>query len=1007
MKRFLLLLTTCVTLINFTQAQTINTIDATCFGVCNGSALLTPTGAAAFFQWSNGDTAQNPVNLCAGTYDVIIFDSGFLPIDTLTATILEPTPINLNFTLTNVSCFGAFDGNVVLTPIGGTQPFSYIWSNGMTGPFGFNLNAGNYSVTLTDVNGCTATNFFGVTQPNPISIALLDTQATSCVACDGSIHMVVTGGVSPYTYNWNGGVTTQHLFGLCIGTYTLILTDANGCTSTASSSITAPNNLSATITSNDIDCDHAVSNAVLTVTNGIAPYYVTWGDGTQDSSQVSNVLNHAYITAGVYDILYNDGSGCGNYILDTILNNGLIASITVLQQPTCVSPNIGKIRANPSQGSPPYFYLWSTGSTADSIENLSSGNYFVTVADSTGCSASASYNLTAASSLTAFAVGTSASCINLNVGSATIYATGGTPGYTYLWGTIPTQTTQTATNIAPGLYGFTVTDALGCMVANTAIVSFTSYSFYTYISINAPSNCGVNNGSLTATPSGGTPPYAYLWSDNQTTQTASGLGIGNYSVIVTDAGGCSSTGTTYLSSSCYNTISGNIFNDLNNNCIFDSTDTHISGYYVSATNGNLTYWGSSWSGGNYSIMVRDTGTFTITIHSYNYYGSCGTLTPCGNVNPVNFGSLNNISSNNNFGLSATSGFDLALHPGWTTANPGFAKDYWIYYFNQSNTPFLGNATVSFQYDANLTYNSCDPPLPVHNLATRTLSWVVNGVSNWDLRGYCHFTVSPSTPAGYHLQSDFWISPTIGDCDSSNNHQHYSELVTSSMDPNEKEVEPAGAIQEEDSVLTYTIHFQNTGTDTTWFVIVKDTLDANLDVASVRNLASSHSYSEFNVSGQGNLTWVFNPIFLVDSATNEPASKGFVKFSVKKKNNLPIGSHISNRASIVFDYNTPILTNTVTNTVAEPNYVFEIRSMEHVSVSAVPNPFSTSTTVTVDGLKEKFDFSLFDVTGRLLNTIPSIETKQFELKRDALPAGVYFYKLSTSGKKVANGKLVVE
>lgn len=1008
MKKILLLMTICFSIFNFTQAQTINTTDATCFGTCTGSAILSGlSGSAAFFQWSNGDTAQGIGYLCADVYSVTIFDNSYNPIDTLTATINEPPILNFGVTTTNVSCFGGADGSIIVNPLGGTQPYNYAWSNGMTTQMVFGLPAGNnYAVSITDVNGCSVATFFNILQPAQITIAVFDTAATTCGSCDGSINLSVTGGSFPYVYQWSNGSTTQNLTNLCVGNYNLTLTDINGCSASANGTITAPNNLSATIISNDIDCANPVSNATLTINNGTAPYYVMWGDGSQDSSQLSNVLNHVYTVLGTVIINYSDASGCGNSIWDTINNHGLVVGLAILQQPTCLATSIGKIRAVPSHGSPPYFYLWSTGSTADSIENLSTGVYRVTVTDSTGCTFSAGYDLTATSSLTAFAVGTSASCINSNLGSATIYASGGTPGYTYLWGTVPPQTTATATNIAPGHYDFTVTDALGCMVANSANIAFSSYSFYTYIGLTSPSNCGINNGSLTATSYGGTPPYTYLWSDNQTTQTASGLGVGNYSVVVTDAGGCSSTGTTYLSSACYNTISGNIFNDANGNCIFDSSDTYINGYYVSVTNGNITEWGSAWSGGHYTILVHDTGTFIVTVHNYGY-GSCGNLTPCGNVNPVHFGNFNNVSSNNNFGFNNAAGFDLALHPGWTTANPGFAKDYWIYYFNQSNTPFVNNATVTFKYDANLTYNSSDPPLPTHNAAARTLSWVVSNVGNWSYRGACHFTVSAATPPGYLLQSDFWITPTVGDCDSSNNHMHFSELVTSSMDPNEKEVEPAGAIQEEDSVLTYTIHFQNTGTDTTWFVIVKDTLDANLDVASVRNLASSHAYSEFNISGQGILTWVFNPVFLVDSATNEPASKGFVKFSVKKKSNLPVGSHISNRASIVFDYNAPILTNTVTDTVAEPSYVFEIRSMQNILVSAIPNPFSTSTIITVDGLKEKFDFSLFDVTGRLLNSIPSIETKQLELTRDALPSGVYFYKLSTSGKKVANGKLVVE
>src|ERR1043165_1352993 len=301
----------------------------------------------------------------------------------------------------------------------------------------------------------------------------------------------------------------------------------------------------------------------------------------------------------------------------------------------------------------------------------------------------------------------------------------------------------------------------------------------------------------------------------------------------------------------------------------------------------------------------------------------------------------------------------------------------------------------------------DPPLPAHNAATHTLTWHVTGVSGWDRLGNCNFNVPASVPAGYYLQSDFYITPNVGDCDSTDNHEHFSELMTSSMDPNEKEVSPAGPIYEEDSVLTYTIHFQNTGTDTTWFIVLKDTLSSNLDPGSVRNLASSHEYSEFKISGSGILAWLFNPIFLVDSATNEPASKGFVKFSVKKKRDLPIGTAISNKADIYFDYNQPVTTNTVSSTLSDPTYIFEPRGNSQVKVEAFPNPFSESTNIVVTGLNEKFDFTLFDITGRREVLINSVENNRFMLSRDDLPAGVYFYKISTGKQQVAFGKLVVQ
>ena len=136
---------------------------------------------------------------------------------------------------------------------------------------------------------------------------------------------------------------------------------------------------------------------------------------------------------------------------------------------------------------------------------------------------------------------------------------------------------------------------------------------------------------------------------------------------------------------------------------------------------------------------------------------------------------------------------------------------------------------------------------------------------------------------------------IEDTDVSMN-QPINEIV-GSYDPNEKEVSPAGNITESDSVLTYTIHFQNTGTDTTSFIVVRDTLSQYLDPLSVINIASSHEFNEFEIAGDGILKWVFNPIFLVDSGTNEPESKGFIMFSIHKRSNLPFGTLISNNAAI--------------------------------------------------------------------------------------------------------------
>ena len=219
--------------------------------------------------------------------------------------------------------------------------------------------------------------------------------------------------------------------------------------------------------------------------------------------------------------------------------------------------------------------------------------------------------------------------------------------------------------------------------------------------------------------------------------------------------------------------------------------------------------------------------------------------------------------------------------------------------------------------------------------------------------------------------------------------------------------PEGDIQENDSVLTYTIHFQNTGNDTTWFITVKDTLSSYLNPATVVNVASSHEYSTFDISGTGILTWLFNPIFLVDSFTNEPASKGFVMFRVKKKPNLPLNTQIKNRAHIYFDYNEPVATNTVTSTLTDPNYIFNVTNDAAIQVIAAPNPFTAQTQITVEGVTGAFNFELFDVSGKLLQKKNALTDNRFVINREGMSAGIYFYSITTTTKQKAFGRLVVE
>lgn len=409
--------------------------------------------------------------------------------------------------------------------------------------------------------------------------------------------------------------------------------------------------------------------------------------------------------------------------------------------------------------------------------------------------------------------------------------------------------------------------------------------------------------------------------------------------------------------------------------------------------------------GNYSINIPSAGTYTVSAYSCNWgYGSCGSLTACSS-NTVTFPSVGDTSSENNFTNTTSGDHDLGIYATWSGANPGFQMHFNLYPYDFSATQFTGLETVSFHYDSQLVFDSSNNAQVANNSIAHTLTWVGAYVPTWFFGGTpitCYFTVPVTTPTNYIVQSDFYISPVVNDCDTSNNHLHTSDIVTGSFDPNEKTVSPAGNITLADSVLTYNIHFQNTGTDTTHFVIVTDTLPSALDPTTVVNLASSAPFSEFSVSGTGVLKWVFNPMFLPDSATNEPASKGFVMFKIKVKPDLAVGTEINNTASIYFDYNQPVLTNSTSNKIV--NDTVELTGPDDINI--YPNPATDALYVQLFNGLSANKIEVVDVLGRVIYS-DMVNAKYSSINLHSFYTGVYFVKVQMGNGNTQVKKFVKE
>ena len=582
--------------------------NISCYGFNDGSITYTPGGGSPGYTyvWTTADGtgltagAQNQTGLTDGTYTVTITDINGCTIDT-TIILVEPTPLaqtGVSFTYpsgTNISCFGEDDGSIDMTITGGSpQPdYTYSWTVVTPGsiPAGQNmvvdptgLTAGTYNLLVTDINGCTIDTTITLVEPPVLtSSAVVSVYAggynLSGCAPDGWIDLTVVGGNGGFDYDWQPlGQTTEDVNTLPAGPYTVTVTDMNGCVTVLDTTLTQPQLITTTtaVTSDyngeDISCTGASDGAITVNANGGTPaYQFEWLNAS--GAVVSNLQSPSGLPAGTYTINLEDQNGCTATNTVTLVDPAPFAYDVAVatdyngQDISCFAVADGGIDLTVSGGTPGYTYNWTNSSNApvsivQDPSNLPAGDYFVTVTDVNGCTFDTTITLNEPPLLTGPATvttdynGQDISCFDFEDGGITVDATGGTPGYTYSWtnagGTI-VGTTQSVNNLAAGSYTVEVTDINGCIhITNVVVSQPTPVSAGTTIVsdyFGMPVSCvGATDGIVDATAAGGTPGYTYEWSSTpvQTTLQATGLGVGLYSVIVTDLNGCSDTAQVQL-----------------------------------------------------------------------------------------------------------------------------------------------------------------------------------------------------------------------------------------------------------------------------------------------------------------------------------------------------------------------------------------------------------------------------------------------------------------------------
>jgi gliding motility-associated-like protein len=515
----------------------ISHTNVSCFGACNGTANSTVTGGTGPFNylWApGGQTTPNLTGLCAGSYTLTVTDNNSC-VATQTVTITQPPQLVVLPTGINITCFGACNGIAAANASGGTPNYTYSWAPvGGTGSTATGLCPGNYTVTVTDANGCTTTGNVTITQPNQLLANTTDVDVNCFGSCTGSATSNPLGGTGPYTYNWlPGNLNTQTITNLCPGSYTLTVTDANGCTANSTVTITQPPTLQTNVTITQVTCNGACNGtATSNPSGGVGPYTYNWAPGGQTTSGVTGLC------PGTYTLTVTDANGCTN-TRTVVITQPNTLTVSINTSPiTCSNSCNGTAAAVVGGGTPTYTYLWSPGNqTGASIGSLCAGNYTVQVTDNNGCVATASVALTQPNALVLNASSTNVTCNGSCDGSASIAASGGTPGYTYSWAP-GGQTTPSITGLCSGTYTVTVTDAAGCTDTRTITITQPP-AILANVTHNDVSCNGGCNGTATANATGGTGPYTYLWSPNgQTTNGITGLCAGNYTITITDANGC-------------------------------------------------------------------------------------------------------------------------------------------------------------------------------------------------------------------------------------------------------------------------------------------------------------------------------------------------------------------------------------------------------------------------------------------------------------------------------------
>ncbi|HAD13410.1 MAG TPA: hypothetical protein DCF33_13365, partial [Saprospirales bacterium] len=1013
--------------------------DATCNGN-DGSIDLTATGGqpAYTYLWSSGPNTQDINGLVSGVYSVTVTDA--LGCSSQSGVFVgQSSTMTLSVATQGTNCAGGCNGSADLTVMG-TGPFTYAWSDGYSFEDHPDLCTGTYTVTVQDALGCTKTLSVTVQNNSSMDVTGVVTPVLCSGANTGAINLSVTGGTPGYTFDWSQGSNTEDIGNLPAGTYTVTVTDQLNCTITQVFQVpgNAPIQVNTSVSPN-ICFGTSQGWINLTITGGNPGYVFDWEHipGANDSEDLNN------LAAGTYTVTVTDGSGCTQSATAVVSESQPLQLSGMVANPLCSGGATGSIHLTVTGGTLPYVYAWSVGlsgpvfTNVEDPANLAADTYRVVVTDAGGCTASDLYTLTDPVPLQFSIVSLANNCVEETLSGPTL------SGATYTW-TGPdnfSAATQTVAVSAAGTYTLTVSDVNGCTASAQYVVN-----------LLANGSCGAIKGML------------YFDADESCTFTNNEVGLAGWIVRaegaadtlygVTDDDGRYNIGVPLGMYAIKVLVPNGLWGICTNATPIDivTPGQIVAGGDFAAqaiftcpaleVNLSVDKLRRCFDNNYYQVQYCNKGTqkatdafvtlaldpFLTPVESSMSYTDLGAnvfrfevgdleVGECGNLNMEVYVNCNAILGQTHCTEAAVYPDTLCMPPGagWSGASLQVSSiclpdSLRFIITNQGGV----NMTTGLNYivveDGVMFRSSLSSPMAADEVMEVTVP--ANG-STWRLE----VAQEQNHPSGAE-----WIGLSVEGCTSNSsfstgfvNQFPQSDEAPAldrnctpnkgSFDPNDKHSDPVGFGVERfvrpGTEIEYKIRFQNTGTDTAFTVRILDTLSSWLDPASIRFGVSSHHY-QYNLTGEGVVHFNFYDIALPDSNINEAASHGFVVFTIRHKTDAPLETLIENKASIYFDFNEPIVTNT-TWLRLDTKFLTVSVWQPHLPLAAIktsPNPFRDETLLEISGLERQGNLRLqvFDLNGMLLEEQESSSTS-FLLKAQNWPTGFYTFRVLQSGKLV--------